>query len=362
MKFLLVCVFALLLVACSNERPGGQAETAEAGSDSPLNVIATIFPQFDFVRRIGGDRVDLSMLISPGAEAHAFEPTPRDIVELSRADLIIYVGGHGDEWLERILASLDADDLRTVALVDLVHTVEALVVPGMEDAHHHHGGHGHGHHDHDHDHDDHDHDHDHHDHDHDHDDHDHDHDHHDHHHHHHDHDIDEHVWTSPQNAIAIVEALTEILAEMDPQNAYYFRENAARFVEELCELDCAFAEIVAEGVRSTVIFGDRFPFRYLMDAYGLTYYAAFPGCATETMASPGTIAFLIDKVNSENIPVVFYIEFSTRLITDVITEATGTRALELHSVHNVSQADFDAGITYLDLMRRNAERLREALS
>ena len=149
---------------------------------------------------------------------------------------------------------------------------------------------------------------------------------------------------------------------MDPDNAYYFRANAAAYVQDLEYLDQAFRQMVSEAARCTIVFGDRFPFRYLTEAYGLCHYAAFPGCASETQASPAVIAHLIDTVNEQNIPVVFYIEFSERLIANVIAEATGARLLELHSIHNVSQSDFDAGITYLELMNRNLERLREALN
>ena len=157
-------------------------------------------------------------------------------------------------------------------------------------------------------------------------------------------------------------ALTETLAELDPDNADFFRGNAAAFVAELEELDRAFADVVANAARTTVIFGDRFPFRYLTDTYGLTPFAAFTGCSAETQASPATIAFLIETVREENIPTIFHIEFSNRLIANVIAEATGARLLEMHSLHNVSHADFNAGVTYIDLMRRNVETLREALN
>ena len=393
---LFAIIIALFLSACGQTQPETTVEdTNTTESAVPLQVVATIFPQFDFVRQIAGDRVELTMLLSPGAESHGFEPTPRDIITLNNADLLIYVGGHGDTWVAPILASLDRHDIHTVALLDLVDVVMQEIVEGMEDHHHHdhdHHGHSHDHHHHhdDHDHDDHDHhhhDHDDHDHHHDHDDHHHDHDHHDHdhhhhdddhdydddhhhnhghHHHHHDHDhdhhYDEHVWTCPRNAIATVRALTDVLSELDPANAYFFRENAAAYIAQLEELDSAFIDVVATGVRRTVVFGDRFPFRYLTDTYGLTYFAAFTGCSAETQASPATIAFLIGKVQDENIPVVFYIEFSNRFIANTIAEATGARLLEIHSAHNVSHADFTAGITYLDLMWRNVETLREALN
>jgi len=175
-------------------------------------------------------------------------------------------------------------------------------------------------------------------------------------------ELDEHVWTSPRNAILIVEALTEILTELDPANADYFRTNAAAYVAELEELDAAFAEVVEEAVRHTIVFGDRFPFRYLAHEYGLHYYAAFPGCSTETQASPATIAQLIQLVRDQEIPFIFTIEFSNQLIANVIVEDTGAEILELHSAHNLSHADFNSGVTYLELMWRNVEHLREALS
>jgi len=357
---------------------GTSPESDQVDTEATLRIVATIFPQYDFVRQIAGDRVELTMLISPGAESHGFEPTPSDMIALDDADVLIYVGGHGDDWVDTVIDSLGRDDMHRIALIDLVDILPL--------DHHHDHGHDHDHHhddcdDHDCDHEDHHHGHDHDDcddHDCDHEDHHHGHDHghdHDHHHdddcddedcdhedHHHHHDIDEHVWTSPRNAILIVQALTDALAELDPTNADFFRENATNYIYELEALNAAFADVVAQAVRHTVIFGDRFPFRYLIDAYGLTYHAAFLGCSVDTQASPATIAFLIEKVESENIPVVFYIEFSNRMIANVIAEATGATLLELHSAHNVSQADYSAGVTYLDLMWRNVENLREALN
>jgi len=336
---------ALLLAGCGRSRPGP--------ADGRLQVVATIFPQFDFVRHIAGERVALTMLLSPGAESHGFEPTPRDMLTINNADLLIYVGGHGDVWVEPILASLGREDMRVVALLDLVDVVEHHHHHDHGHHHHGHGHHHHGHHDCDDDYCDVDHGH-------------HAHHHHAHHHghghHHHEPHYDEHVWTCPRNAILIVQALERVLSELDPDNAYYFRANAAAFISELEALDRAFVEVVANAARTTVVFGDRFPFRYLTDTYGLTYFAAFIGCSAETQASPATIAMLIETIREENIPVVFHIEFSNRLIANVIAEATGARLLELHSLHNVSHAEFTAGVTYLDLMRRNVETLREALN
>ena len=388
MKFSFVFFLAIAFFIGCAQGHTSEDNTTSSASDSHmengrLQIMTSVFPQYDFIRQIAGDRVDLSMMISPGGEPHAFEPSPRDIIALNNADLIVYVGGHGEAWVDLILNSLEQPGLRRIALMNLVDVVYTDIVEGMEHDHDHghsHGhGHGDGHHHDDHDdhhhddhshnnddhhHDDHSHDNDDHhhdDHSHDHDDHHHDDHSHDHHDHHHE-EYDEHVWTSPRNAITIVRALTEILAELDPDNTDFFRGNSAAFIAELEALDRAFAEVVANSSRNTVVFGDRFPFRYLMDAYGINYFAAFPGCSAETQASPGTIAFLIDKVNAENIPVVFYTEFSARTIANVIVEATGAQPMQLHSAHNVSVADFNSGRTYIEIMQFNLEHLREALN
>jgi len=339
------------------------------GDGEGLNVVTTIFPAFDFVRQVAGDRVNLTMLIPPGVDAHFYEPSPRDIIAIHNSDVLFHVGGGVDRWVGRILHSLDTDDIRVIAMMDMVDFVEKEVVEGMQVAHHHHG-HGHGHHGHD----DHHHGHGHHGHD-AHHEHGHGHGHHGHDHHHghghghghgHAHDegcgiYDEHVWTSPRNAILIVQQLTEVLSEADPPNAYFFRQNAAAFIEELRRLDAAFTEIVENAVRRTIVFADRFPFRYFVDAYGLTYFAAFAGCSVQTDASAATIAFLINRIREEQIPVVFHIEFSNERIADTISRETGARKRLFHSVHNITRSELDEGIGYLEIMWRNAEVLREAL-
>lgn len=174
-------------------------------------------------------------------------------------------------------------------------------------------------------------------------------------------ELDEHVWTSPANAKLIVAQLTETLASLDPANASLYRENSMAYLTKLDALDAAFRDATANAARSTIVFGDRFPFRYLANAYNLTYYAAFPGCSTETEASAATVAFLIDKVRGEGIPVVFHVELSNGKMANAISESTGAKVLELHACHNVSKAEFDGGVTYLELMTRNVENLREAL-
>jgi zinc transport system substrate-binding protein len=172
---------------------------------------------------------------------------------------------------------------------------------------------------------------------------------------------DEHVWTAPQNAKRIVTAIRDALCEADPSHAELFRKNAAAYNQRLDALDKAFQDVVKGARRKTIIFGDRFPFRYFADAYGLTYFAAFPGCSTETEPSAATVAFLIDKIRAEGLPVVFHIELSNEKIADILCEETGAKKRRLHAVHNVSKKDFDGGASYLSLMTENIQFLKEAL-
>ncbi|MCL2579993.1 MAG: metal ABC transporter substrate-binding protein [Oscillospiraceae bacterium] len=363
LSLLLAAALAAMIFAGCAQTNVQEVQTPVALIDNVarLNVVSTIFPGFDFVREIAGDRVNLIMLISPGAESHSFEPSPQDILTIQAADVFIYIGGHSDVWVDRILDSMDTSQMTILSMMSLVDLVESELVEGMEDHDHDHGhgeddhdDHGHGHEDehHDDDHDDHGHGHD------DHDDDDHD-----------DHEgghgiaeYDEHVWTSPVNAVRIVNAIASTLAELDSGNADYFLTRASAYTAQLQALDADFRALVDGASRHTLIFGDRFPFRYFVDEYGLSYYAAFTGCSTQTDASPRTIAFLIDKVNGEDIPAVFHIELSNQLIARAIGESTGAQLLELHSKHNLSREEFDAGVTFIDLLRRNLATLEEALN
>ena len=299
----------LLILSTTN----GCRPTRPVRAEGKISVTSVIFPSYDFVRAIAGDRVNLAMLLPPGAESHSFEPSPLDIISISESDLFIYPGGENSRWVERILQSIDPENkIRALKLIDLVDTVEEELVEGMED----------------------------------------------------DDEaptMDEHVWTSPRNAKVIVAAITEALCSLDSANADFYRQNAANYSEHLDELDAGFKTIVEGAKRKTLVFGDRFPFRYFTDAYGLKYFAAFPGCSTETEPSAATVAFLINKVKSENIPVVFHIELSNEKMADAISEATGARKLLLHSCHNITRKDFESGVGYLDLQKANAENLREAL-
>ena len=347
---LALTLVVVLIVGCAGPVATIRAEQPREYDDGRISVISTIFPGYDFARRIAGDRADVSMLIPPGMEAHSFEPNPQDIINIMNADVFIYIGGDADEWVSRILGGMDTSGMTLIQMKDLVDLVYEEVVEGME-----HDGHDHDHayaHEHqpgyyfDHEHG---------------------------HYHAHTHSYantpghvhvgayDEHVWTSPLNAILISRAIAATMAEVDPENSDYFTARAEEFVAELEEVDAAFRQVVATATRDTLVFGDRFPFRYFVDEYGLDYFAAFSGCSTRTDASPRTIAFLIDRVNQLELPVVLHIELSNTLIAGVISESTGAQVRQFHAAHNLTSDDFVAGLTYLDIMWQNVEVLREAL-
>ena len=327
-KHISVILTAVLAAVCLSAC-GKSGKTEDAGA-SELSVVATIVPPYDFTRQIAGDDADVIMLLSPGAESHSYEPTPQDIKTIQSCDLFIYTGGESDVWVEDILSSMGDQMPETLRLVDCVPTVTEEIVEGMEHGHEEHEDHG------DHEdleeHED------------------------------HEEETDEHVWTTPQNAIKIVENITSKLCEMDPDNAGSYEKNSAGYIEQLEMLDASFREVVGQAERRTILFGDRFPFRYFADEYGLDYYAAFPGCSDETEASAATVAFLINKVNEEQIPVIFTIERSNGKLADSICEATGAEKRILYSCHNVTRNQLDSGATYLSMMMENVESLRAALN
>lgn len=316
----LFCSLLVGLTAC------GTAKNKK--EDGKLTVVATVFAEYDFLRHIAGDAVNLNMLMLPGADLHTFDPTPKDIMKVQDADLFVTIGGESDAWSDKIIDSIDNEDLQTVRLMDCVDVVEEEIVEGMEAEEHEevedsheeeHTGEE-------------------------------------------EKEFDEHVWTSPKNAIQIVESLRDKLCEMDSQNAPIYRKNAKSYIEKLEKLDEEFTKVIESGVRREIIVADRFPFRYFADEYDLDYYAAFPGCSTQTGASAETIAFLIQKVKEDKIPVVFHMELSNETMCDTICEETGAQKAQLNAVHNISKQDFEKGIGYLELMQENVEVLKKALN
>ena len=306
MKKLIVLLALLCLVLCGC----GRAVETETDS-SKLQIVCSNFPAYDFAREIAGDRAQLTLLIKPGAEVHSYEPSPKDVVRIQESDLFFCNGGESESWVE----SLIGDDLNVLYMMDCVDTVEESdegIYAAEDDGE--------------------------------------------------EVELDEHVWTSPVNAQRICKALCDKLCTIDFENADFYTQNYNAYSAELQRLDGEFRAVVENAKHNTLVFADRFPMRYFALEYGLDCYAAFPGCASETEPSAKTGAYLIDRVREDKLPAVLYMEFSNQKMADVICEDTGAVKLPFYSVHNITAAQFEAGESYLSLMRQNLITLKEALS
>lgn len=307
-----ILYIAFVFSACSIPRYNDDTK------EDKLKIVTTIFPQYDFARQIGKEKISLKMLVTPGGESHSYEPSPQDIIAVKECDIFICAGGESDIWSNVILDSIEAENIKVIKMMECVDIVEEEISNGMteklpianEDET----------------------------------------------------EYDEHVWTSPKNAKKISEAIAKAMISADKENEDFYRSNFDDYSKKLDKLDKDFRNAVSKAENKTVVFGDRFPFRYLFDEYGLNYYAAFPGCSTDSDVSAKTMMFLIRKINENEISSVFYIEFSARKIADTISSETGAEPLLFHSCHTVSRDDFENGITYIDLMCKNLEHLKRGLN
>lgn len=309
--FIAVVLIIVLNVGCS--KPASQT------SKTKISIVSTIFAPYDFTRQITGDKADITMLLPPSSESHTYEPSPKDRIKIQDCDVFVYVGGESDTWVKEILETIDTSKMQVITLMDCVETLEEELVLGMEEHEHEHEEEN-------------------------------------------KHELDEHVWTSSKNAVLITQKISKAICEADSKNADYYEKNTEDYITKLKELDNKFTEIVALSKRKTLVFGDRFPFRYFAEAYGLDYYAPFSGCSTAADINPKSLIFLIDKVKEENIPVVFHIELSNKKIAEAISEDTNAKVMLFHACHNITKEDFENGVTYIDLMNQNAENLKEALN
>ena len=302
-SFIIIFISIFVISGCTSSK------------DDKVTIITTNFPAYDFARQITkGSNIEVKMLLKPGSESHDYEPTPKDIISISKSSMFIYVGGESDEWVNDLLDSIDTSNIQILKMMDEVNPVYEEKVDGMtinddEDEE----------------------------------------------------EYDEHVWTSPRNVIKISRTITDKIHKIDPENWSLYESNYSEYRIKLEKLDSDFKDVVNNSNRKVLIFADRFPFRYFVDDYGLGYYAAFPGCSSETEASAKTISFLINKVKEDNIPVILTIEFSNKKIANAISKETGAKILEFNSAHNISKEDFENGKTYLDIMNDNLNVLKEAL-
>ena len=333
-KALIVLLSFVLLVSCT--------ATCAWGEEEKISIVTTIFPIYDWVREIVGNdaaHVNITLLLDNGVDLHSYQPTAEDILTISTADLFIYVGGESDEWVEDVLRTADNSHLRIISLVEAMGEDIKMeeIVEGME-------------HEHDHEHEE-DEDHD----DYDHEDHDHE----------HEEEADEHVWLSLRNAQKLTAAIAGVLSETDPDDAEYYQANADAYISKLADLDARYSETVSNAAYQTVLFGDRFPFRYLADDYGLNYYAAFSGCSAESEASFETILFLVQKMDELGLPAVLTNENPQTRIAETIVQYTSSgkqKILSMDSMQGTTAADIQAGKTYLSAMEANLSVLREALN
>ncbi|MBQ2733773.1 MAG: zinc ABC transporter substrate-binding protein [Clostridia bacterium] len=292
-----ICLFSAVSCEKSEEKDG-------------LNIVCTIFPQYDFTRNIAGDDANISLLVPPGKEAHSYEATVADMAKLRRADLIIYVGGDIDGW---VLSALEGTEIPTVCMLDAVTLISGSCDADVHDGHDHAEG------------------------------------------------ADLHVWTSPKNAILISEAIKDALVKIDAENTAIYTENCAEYVNKLSALDRKFEAAAANARNKMIVFAEKFPFRYLCEHYGIEHYAAFDGCSTQSEPSLTVLSSLANIIRENGLNAVLTVEFSSATVADWLARETGTQVLALHSCHSLTQEEFKRGETYLSLMEKNLEALTEAM-
>lgn len=304
---ILAATAAIMLTLC--------ACTSEPVKSEELSIVCTAFPQYDFAKNILGSDKGLTLLLDGKEDFHSYEPNAADIIAISSADLLIYIGNDSEKWIEKTVAASSNPSLRTFAITDAVSVLEEETVEGMQTESDEHD----------------------------------------------EAENDEHVWLSLKNASIITEKLCEEICAVDPENSEKYKSNAEKYISQLQELDKEYAFTVSEASRKTLIFADRFPFRYLVEDYGLEYYAAFPGCSSETEASFETMATLIDKATATGTPYVFIIDGSDGSIAEAVSKSTGAGILVLDSCQSVSADDIAAGKSYLGAMKSNLEAIKEVL-
>ncbi len=282
----LICL--LLLCGCA----------APAKTDEKVRVVTTIFPLYDFARAVGGENIELTLLVDPGTEIHSYDPAPRDMAAVCDADLFLYIGGESDTWVDALLSE---NDVRALKLID---TVLTLNEDGEDET-------------------------------------------------------DEHIWTSLCNAQLMVGAIAERLAETDPAKAEEYRRNAAEYAAEIGTVEDRMTEILRQTDAPFLLVADRFPLKYFTNDFGIPYEAAFGGCATGTDISLKTMTRLCKTVRERHLNCAFYTEMSSRNVAEALREETGVALFELQSAHNVTLEEFDRGVTYVDLMNANADNLEK---
>lgn len=344
----------------------GCGKTTEKEDNYRLKIVTSLFPYYDMARAVIGDvkAIDLKMTVTPGQDSHSFEPTPSDVIQMENADVLIYNGGSLETWIDTLLDSLNNKNQIQMKMMDYVDVLNEEIVEGMDTRFEEHDHDEHGHKEDNHNKENHKED-----------------SHSEENHKEDNHsedssndsefhnedseeeheETDEHIWTSPVNEIIMTEKICETLSKALPEEKENFQKNAENYISQLKELDNEFRTIVENAKINEIIFADKFPLQYFAKEYGLKYYAAFPGCGSDMEPSAKTIGFLVDKIKEDNIKAVFYLELSSHIVADAIETDTGAKPLQFNSCHNITQKQFDSGVTYVDLMKENVNNLKIAL-
>lgn len=326
MKKIISFLTVAILVIGSLSACGSEKKMAEQSADS-IQIVTTIFPEYDWVREVLGDNpanAEVTMLLDNGVDLHSYQPTAEDIMKISTCDIFIYVGGESDQWVEDALKEATNKDMVVINLLDVLgdNVKEEELVEGMEGEEEEEEEEEEGP------------------------------------------EYDEHVWLSLKNTAVFCDAIADALVSIDAEHADAYKKNVTDYKEKLSMLDADYQKTVSEGSVHTLLFGDRFPFRYLVDDYGLDYYAAFVGCSAETEASFETITFLAEKTDELSLSCVMAIEGTDHKIAETIVQNTKQKdqeILTLNSMQSTTSKDVQNGVTYLSLMENNLEVLKEAL-
>lgn len=315
-KIMLIALLVIILIVSFGFLFLLDKEAKQEKEEGKLNVVVTTFSTYDFVKQVAGDKVNLKLLLDPGVDAHSYEPTASDIINIQESDLFIYIGGEMENWTDKVLGSLEIKDKKIVCIADYVDKMTEEEVDGAEAEEEEELEEG---------------------------------------------AYDEHIWTSPNNAIKMVEEISNVLSSLDKGNENLYTKNSNDYIQKIKDVQAKIKEIVDNKVRDRLVFGDKMPMQYFINEFGLKVSAAFSGCSTETEPSSATIAYLVNVVKKENIPVVLYIELNSGKVAQTIASESGAKAMQIQSFHNISKEDFLNGETYVDLMNRNFNVLKAAL-
>ena len=336
----IIIIFSLIIFGISN------IKNEKDNSEEKIKIVATLFPQYDFAKQIGGDKVEVTLLLTPGTETHTYEPTPQDIINVNNSDLFIYTGKYMEPWSDKIATSIDADTVildssKNINLISSEHTDEITensnettesnnkssehleeISENSDENSNHESYEAESH----------------------------------------NHEYDPHIWLNPQNSIVMVNNITEELCNIDPQNSSYYKQNAENYIEQLNLLDSDIENTIKNSSKNKIAFGGTFAYMYFIRRYNLEYVSAYDSCGENTEPSASNVKKVIDYMKQNDIHVIFYQELSSGKIADVIAAETGATKLVFHTIHNASQEEINNGETYISLMRKNLENLKKALN